>query len=112
MAICRYCESEMRVADGCSEAAIVMADGTTYEPIRYGDERGWPRMRDRCGDCNVLAGRVHHHGCDIEHCPRCQRQAITCGCLWKGEEHLADDWEDEWEERLLLEQGARGRPGD
>ena len=102
MAICQYCNSEMRVADGCSEATIVMADGVTYEPIRYGDERGEPWTRERCGDCNVLLGRVHHHGCDIEDCPRCHRQDITCGCLWKGEEeHLSEDWEDEWEERLL-----------
>ena len=101
MAICQYCNSEMREADGCSEAPIVMADGATYEPVRYGDERGWRRSRDRCGDCNTLAGHVHHHGCDLERCPRCLRQAITCGCLWKGEEHLADDWEHEWEARLL-----------
>jgi hypothetical protein len=91
----------MRVADGCSEAPIVMADGTTYEPIRYGDERGWRRTSERCGDCNVLAGRVHHHGCDMERCPQCLGQAMSCGCLWEGEEHSSEDWEDEWETRLL-----------
>ena len=99
MAICQYCESEMRSADGCKEAPIVMLDGTTYEPVRYGEEIGWPRTRERCGDCNVLAGRVHHHGCDIERCPSCQRQAITCGCLWQGEEHLLEECDEEWPER-------------
>jgi hypothetical protein len=101
MAICRFCESEMHTADGCTEAPIMMADGVIYAPVRYGQEIDWGRPKGRCGDCRVLPGRVHHHGCDIEECPRCHRQGITCGCVWRGEEHLADDWDEEWEERLL-----------
>lgn len=100
MAICRYCESEMLTTHGCVEAPIVMIDGATYPPVRYGLEIGWRHPKGRCGDCGVLPGRVHHHGCDVEQCPRCPQQAIACGCLWMGEEHLAEDWDEDWEERL------------
>ena len=99
MALCGYCDQEMLLADGCSTAAIVI-DGVSYEPVRYGSERGWGRLSGRCGDCNVARGAVHHHGCDIERCPRCGDQSISCGCLWAGEEHLADDWDDEMEEHF------------
>jgi hypothetical protein len=100
MAICQFCDDEMHTAEGCVEALIVMADGKMFEPVRYGAEPHWRGTKRRCGDCNVLPGHVHHHGCDIERCPRCRQQSISCGCIWKGEEHLADDWEEEWEARL------------
>jgi hypothetical protein len=108
MAICNYCESEMLSTHGCADVPIVMVDGTTYAPVRYGDEIGWRHPKGSCGDCGVLPGNVHHHGCDLERCPRCLQQAITCGCLWAGEEHLEEDeehleedWDEEWEARLF-----------
>lgn len=40
---------------------------------------------DRCHDCTVLIGEVHHDGCDVEECPKCHDQIIICGCEkpWK-----------------------------
>lgn len=101
MAECQYCEQEMLVADSCSPAAIII-EGVSYNPVRYGTERGWKRVTGRCHDCNVVRGAVHHHGCDVERCPRCGGQSISCGCVWAGEEHLTDDWVDEMEERLNM----------
>ncbi len=100
MAVCSNCEQEMLSEVSCVEDAIVI-DGTTYLPVRYGTELGYRRVRHPCGDCGVPIGGVHHHGCDVELCPCCRRQSISCDCLWAGEEHLSEDWLDELEERFL-----------
>ena len=100
MAMCNYCNREMLSAHACTTDPIVI-DGVSYEPVRFGTEPGWKRFKGRCGDCGVERGQVHHHGCDLELCPMCRRQSISCGCVWAGEEHLTEDWEEEWEERLL-----------
>jgi len=35
----------------------------------------WP-----CHDCGVKEGELHKDGCDMERCPKCGRQLITCDC--------------------------------
>lgn len=85
MAECNYCGLEMLEADGCVDDPIVI-DGNSFDPIRYGEEfYEWDQSR-RCHDCNALPGEVHHHGCDVEECPSCGEQSISCGCVWAGEE--------------------------
>jgi hypothetical protein len=102
MALCTYCDQEMTTAGGCTDVPHVI-DHEKFPPIRYGSEPGYRRIKQRCHDCNVVPGRVHHHGCDVERCPACGRQSISCDCLWAGEEHLAEDWIDEMEERFELD---------
>jgi len=36
--------------------------------------------RTRCHDCHVKEGELHHFNCDMERCPFCGNQLITCGC--------------------------------
>ena len=36
-----------------------------------------------CGDCAVKEGQIHELGCDMERCPFCGRQLISCGCELK-----------------------------
>lgn len=52
---------------------------------------GWPSLGEYpchdcgvypCHDCGVVDGQLHVPMCDMEVCPRCFGQLITCGCLW------------------------------
>lgn len=33
-----------------------------------------------CHDCGAWEGQIHHWGCDMEECPKCGRQLISCDC--------------------------------
>lgn len=39
-----------------------------------------------CHDCGVKEGEIHQVGCDMEICPKCHKQLITCGCFKKRSE--------------------------
>ena len=86
MAICKFCKKEMREADGCVNVDIPYSDS---DPVRFGSEMRFDQsFRDeciafpdrRCGDCACLPGKFHHSGCDMEECPDCGRQIISCEC--------------------------------
>ena len=36
-----------------------------------------------CHDCGVPEGAIHKYGCDMEHCPLCGGQLITCRCAYE-----------------------------
>jgi hypothetical protein len=49
--------------------------------VRYGDEvQDWSAAEIDCHDCGVSKGQFHLSGCDVEQCPKCKGQLITCDC--------------------------------
>ena len=50
-----------------------------YERIAFQRPQDAYRVPDeRCHDCNVERGEVHHRKCDAETCPRRLGQLISC----------------------------------
>jgi hypothetical protein len=82
VAICQDCEQEMLEATSCTVDALILG-GRRYLRDRA---RGacWPTQH--CPDCGVAEQGLHHLGCDLEDCPACRRQLISCGCAWTDED--------------------------
>jgi hypothetical protein len=91
MANCPTCKQEMKLTVSCTPEPLVI-HGRLYEPLRWSDEKryGTVMVTYPCGDCATPPGGVHHHGCDIEECPACGRQAISCDCNYDWDEQHSD----------------------
>jgi len=64
-------------------------NGTTVARIRYGErEDDWGVIDGPCGDCGATQGKLHDPGCDVERCPNCSGQAISCSCDYGNENPL------------------------
>lgn len=99
MAKCKACGLEMTEKVACTlQSFSDFSDGVTRERIPYGKEAryGDVDLQDRlesCHDCGVPTGAVHHPGCDVEECPSCGGQALSCECVKAGEDrNLCSMW--------------------
>ena len=94
MAACLWCNGEMTNATTCSVDAF-HCDGRRYRMIPFGAEPGWAKTGRRCGDCGVERGGWHHPGCDIQPCPVCRGQLLSCGYMF--DEDQPDGWSEDAE---------------
>jgi hypothetical protein len=78
--ICGYCNKDMSEVSSCREVAITI-NKEIYKPVPYGQETRINWESERCHDCSIKRGGLHHPGCDVEECPVCHGQLISCGCI-------------------------------
>ena len=64
------------------DVETVDVEGKTLKRVRYGSEKNSDLDYSLpCGDCAVIRGQYHVPHCDVEQCPSCFRQLLSCGCL-------------------------------
>jgi hypothetical protein len=95
MAVCTICKLEMTdsaTVDCTGNREIEYPDGTTLPALQYAGD-------DRCHDCYIVPGGYHHLGCDMERCPRCAGQLVSCGCLDTDDNDYSEDDDDDQDAR-------------
>ncbi|HQZ66253.1 MAG TPA: hypothetical protein PLY87_14290 [Planctomycetaceae bacterium] len=99
--------------EAAQKVTTFIIDGEVYNRVRYGDEEDdWGATKYPCHDCGVVKGQLHVEGCDVELCPRCGGQSISCDCYHdvEGEEETVELLDDAWKEektRLMKNGGEK-----
>lgn len=67
------------MSEDAQRRTTYVIDGKPYDrvPMREGDQE----QEGKCYDCAILIGQLHVPGCDVEECPKCGEQVISCGCV-------------------------------
>jgi hypothetical protein len=79
----------MKMWEKCLQKAqkikTVTLDGKPYKRLRWHydwyEEKDLPEI---CHDCLAKPGQLHVPGCDLERCPKCGEQLISCKCKKSG----------------------------
>ena len=91
---CAGCHKPIGTTDSCTDTAYpYVVDGQVrwLKPIPYGQE-SWDEIGltppERCHDCGVVAGRIHHWHCDVADCPNFGQQLLGCDCDMRSEAEI------------------------
>lgn len=76
-AICQICKKDMLAVRGCIPHSYGKKVGEKYPAV---SEFTQSDGVSPCHDCGAEPGQLHHAGCDMEQCPKCGGQALSCGC--------------------------------
>jgi hypothetical protein len=95
--VIRSWPAEIVAAQGDDEVEI---EKQLLKRIPYGQESAWLQFNPSfasspCHDCAVVQGQLHVPGCDVEQCPRCEGQLITCPCTLTSPIEGGADGEEE-----------------
>jgi hypothetical protein len=69
--------------EAAQDVRSISIDGKLHARITYGNEyEDWDadEYKAKCHDCAVKVGQLHVPGCDVERCPGCGGQLISCDC--------------------------------
>jgi len=84
-AICEDCQKAMLdpETESCSKNILLIAQKNGQVMERFYRNNTYFDKNQRCHDCGILnkPGNPHHYGCDIERCPKCGLQLISCECF-------------------------------
>jgi len=63
-------------------------------------------MKYKCGDCGKEKGKNHSISCDIERCPKCNTQLLSCECefpeITTDEKYLIDENGKKWKRYVVM----------
>lgn len=95
-----YCSASIynyfKLIDDYNESLLektLVSRGKRYRRLKYGEDKwddigdgmngvDWDKFTSEnpCHDCFVKKGHYHIPGCDVERCPKCKGQLISCDC--------------------------------
>lgn len=83
--------------DGKRAVVLEAGEGTSdrrascaKDEAKYERTIGSTTRSKTCHDCGAVEGAIHNFGCDMEACPYCGGQLITCSCMY---EHLGYEYD-------------------